>query len=311
VLFRSFHRDIKPANIIFTADGCPTLIDFDTARNVAGQTHGATLVGTFGYMPPEQLGGTVDASSDVYSTAATALHALTGRTPMELLDRSGLSLSIPDAVPSPELRRWFERALRPAREERFGSAAHARHALRDGSALGPVTTSAPRRLLVFGALASVLALGLVTAVVASRGPAPVVGMSRPVAQQGSTAELPLVTSTDLPADLAPTSLPVNVYSARVTAASEHEAFLWVDLENATNEQLTACADVPRSEPQGLFACSPVGVPRGRGFYTLRITPSANAPAATKSDLLGVRLWRADGTLAQHAYFRWPHEWTKP
>ena len=56
-------------------------------RLSADRTHGSTLVGTFGYMPPEQLGGTVDRTSDLYALGATLLHALTGRPPGDWLGR--------------------------------------------------------------------------------------------------------------------------------------------------------------------------------------------------------------------------------
>src|SRR2546430_7562857 len=49
-----------------------SLVDFGSARWLTGtQTYGSTLVGTFGYMPTEQLGGTVDATSDLYALGAT------------------------------------------------------------------------------------------------------------------------------------------------------------------------------------------------------------------------------------------------
>src|SRR5262249_1172684 len=88
------HRDVKPANLRQTPDGKVKLVDFGAARElVTDVTHGATLVGTFGYMPPEQLGGTVDASADVYALGATLVHLLGRRSPSELL-RSDLSLDL-------------------------------------------------------------------------------------------------------------------------------------------------------------------------------------------------------------------------
>ncbi|HVE86995.1 MAG TPA: serine/threonine-protein kinase, partial [Myxococcales bacterium] len=54
------HRDVKPANLIRRPDGSVALVDFGSARLLPrGATHRATLVGTFGYMPLEQMGGTV------------------------------------------------------------------------------------------------------------------------------------------------------------------------------------------------------------------------------------------------------------
>ncbi|HVG61396.1 MAG TPA: serine/threonine-protein kinase [Hyalangium sp.] len=125
---RVLHRDIKPANLIRQPDGGLFLVDFGAAReSVKGATSGATLVGTFGYMPLEQFGGTVDVTSDLYALGATLVHLL-GRTPPADLfqpDR-GLDLSNLDAS---VLRPWLRKltALRP--EERYRSAKLARQAL--------------------------------------------------------------------------------------------------------------------------------------------------------------------------------------
>jgi hypothetical protein len=70
-----FHRDIKPGNLILRPDGRVALVDFGAARDM-GSTVGATLVGTFGYMPIEQLGGIVDATTDLYALGATLAHLL-------------------------------------------------------------------------------------------------------------------------------------------------------------------------------------------------------------------------------------------
>jgi serine/threonine protein kinase len=125
------HRDVKPANLILRPDGRAALVDFGAARHLARDvTHGATLVGTFGYMPPEQLGGTVEPSSDLYALGATLVHALSGRMPADLLD-DGLALSFEQHVQgSAPLRTFLQRLLARKRSERFGSAADALTALR-------------------------------------------------------------------------------------------------------------------------------------------------------------------------------------
>ena len=77
------HRDIKPANLIRRADGTIALVDFGAAH-VQGTTAGSTSIGTFGYMPIEQLAGIVDATTDVYALGASLLHLLTRREPWRL-----------------------------------------------------------------------------------------------------------------------------------------------------------------------------------------------------------------------------------
>src|SRR5438105_466018 len=74
-----------------------------TAPRLSGsRTFGAPLVGTFGYMPTEQLGGTVDATSDLYALGATLLHAATGKPPSDLL-AGDFSLRVPGDIPLRDL----------------------------------------------------------------------------------------------------------------------------------------------------------------------------------------------------------------
>ncbi len=125
------HRDVKPANLILRPDGRTALVDFGAARHLARDvTHGSTLVGTFGYMPPEQLGGTVEPSSDLYALGATLVHALSGREPADLVDE-GLVLSFEQHLQVSEpLRVFLGRLLAPKRSARFASAMEALSALR-------------------------------------------------------------------------------------------------------------------------------------------------------------------------------------
>ena len=54
------HRDLKPSNILLTADGVPKITDFGLAKLLdsdSGQTPTEALIGTPGYMAPEQAAG--------------------------------------------------------------------------------------------------------------------------------------------------------------------------------------------------------------------------------------------------------------
>jgi serine/threonine protein kinase len=119
------HRDLKPANVLLRPEGSVALVDFGSVRTLsADRTHGSTLVGTFGYMPPEQLGGTVDRTSDLYALGATLLHALTGRPPVDWLD-GGLEIQVPSGLPAP-FERWLPALLKLDPSERPPDAAAAR-----------------------------------------------------------------------------------------------------------------------------------------------------------------------------------------
>ena len=122
------HRDIKPDNVLVRPDGTLVLVDFGSARRLSGaQTYNATLTGTFGSMPAEQLGGTVDATTDLYALGATLLHAATGKPPADLFSKD-FALRIPEAVPA-ALRPFLTRLVQPRRDRRFRSAAEALAAL--------------------------------------------------------------------------------------------------------------------------------------------------------------------------------------
>jgi hypothetical protein len=124
------HRDVKPHNLIASSDGSIKLVDFGAARELTdGATHQATLVGTYGYMPPEQIAGTVDQTNDLYALGATLMHLLTGRPPDKLVGEdlelaAGISLNV-----SAGFERFIRRLAAKSPQRRFPSAADALKAL--------------------------------------------------------------------------------------------------------------------------------------------------------------------------------------
>lgn len=77
------HRDLKPANVLLAPDG-PRLIDFGiSALEDAGSlTHAGAVMGSPGYMSPEQINGqTVGPETDIFAFGAVLTFAVTGTGP--------------------------------------------------------------------------------------------------------------------------------------------------------------------------------------------------------------------------------------
>jgi serine/threonine protein kinase len=93
------HRDIKPSNIVRAPDGRISLVDFGGVLDAARDKGGSTVVGTFGYMAPEQLHGQVTAATDIYALGATIV-ALAGGIEPEDVPRKGLRMDLDRHLPS-------------------------------------------------------------------------------------------------------------------------------------------------------------------------------------------------------------------
>jgi hypothetical protein len=91
------HRDLKPGNVIRRPDGSFAFVDFGAVRDRLRPEGGSTVVGTFGYMAPEQFQGRALPASDVYAIAATAMAMLTGAEP-EDLPHKGLGIWVREAL---------------------------------------------------------------------------------------------------------------------------------------------------------------------------------------------------------------------
>jgi serine/threonine-protein kinase len=114
------HRDLKPANVLLTAAGEPKITDFGLVKwlaDDAAQTQSGSIVGSPGYMAPEQAEGRsreVGPLADVYGLGAILYHLLTGRPPfraatvLDTLQQVRTQEPIPPSQFQPKLPRDLE-----------------------------------------------------------------------------------------------------------------------------------------------------------------------------------------------------------
>jgi serine/threonine protein kinase/Flp pilus assembly protein TadD len=139
------HRDLKPENIMIRHDGYVKVLDFGLAKLCESQhrvsdpeaetmhmvkTEPGVVMGTVGYMAPEQVRGhEVDERSDIWALGVVIYEMVAGKTPFDGLTASDVMASILRTEPLPlerfspnaptELRRILKKALRKDRAERY------------------------------------------------------------------------------------------------------------------------------------------------------------------------------------------------
>ncbi len=161
------HRDLKPDNVFITRDGRVKILDFGLAKTVqkpaaarvgdgsgdmtalAPATEIGAVLGTAGYMSPEQVRGTaVDCRTDIFSFGAVLYEMLTGvrafkrdtaaETMTAILHEDPPELSLSGSPIAPALERTVRHCLEKAPEQRFQTARDLAFDLESFSTLTPM-----------------------------------------------------------------------------------------------------------------------------------------------------------------------------
>lgn len=125
------HRDIKPSNVLYTDDKKVYLIDFGALHEhfQLKFTGGSTVVGTLGYMAPEQSTGHTTPASDLYATGLSLIHLLSGIHPSEL-PHLNLEVQFAEKIHASEaMVRWLMQMSAARQSQRFRNAQDALQAL--------------------------------------------------------------------------------------------------------------------------------------------------------------------------------------
>jgi serine/threonine protein kinase len=142
------HRDIKPENIIRrSTDNRFVLVDFGASKLATGTALGqtGTVIGSAGYVAPEQALGKAVFGSDLYSLGVTCIHLLTQIPPFELFDSSEGAWVwedyLVDRYLSPSLKQILNKLLENGTSRRYASAAAVLKDLQSKSIAPPVSTT--------------------------------------------------------------------------------------------------------------------------------------------------------------------------
>jgi eukaryotic-like serine/threonine-protein kinase len=291
------HRDLKPENIFCTKDGRIKILDFGLAKQTTSRTAPATMsgatatsaqtqagvvMGTAGYMSPEQVrGATTDHRSDIFALGAILYEMLTGQrafkrdtaaeTMTAILKEEPRELTGTNPAIPPGLERIVRRCLEKQPEQRFQSVADLGFAIEalsgTTSAAVPAAQGRPSRTWRTVAMAGVVLAALVAGWFAHRsisGRSPILAFHRVTYSRGTIFNARF--SPDGKTILYGAALegrPVQIYAASKEIPESRP----IDVKQSTLLSVSATGELailtnarrlPHYEFQGTLATMPMG-----------------------------------------------------
>ncbi len=250
------HRDLKPDNLFCTRDGQLKILDFGVARTTEGATpptgtlpltQSGAVMGTAGYMSPEQVRGRVaDARSDLFALGAIVYECLSGHMafPGETPVERGYAILNADPKPlvgvaAPSLERVMRRCLEKDPAERFQHARDLVFALEaiSDSGVAPALPSPPPKTRGWWPAALGLGLVAVAAVLWFSRPPPA---PRPV-------EAPVAAVVKPPTTRRVSFRNGSIFNARFTADGRGVAYAGT-FENTAPRVYSGVLDGPQLRP---------------------------------------------------------------